>query len=100
MYESPIHIYEDLYRKINADIEQQIMVQVNAVVDVDKEELTKALNYDRDQYYKGYEGGFNNAEKVYKRALELACETIAFGAPKSDGAQYYVELYIKKAREE
>ena len=29
--------------------------------DVDKEELAKALNYDRNQYEKGHKDGYNNA---------------------------------------
>lgn len=111
MYESPIHIYEELNRQITKDFENQIMVQVNAVVDVNKEELVKALNYDRDQYYKGYESGFNNAEKIYKRALELACKDVNISRlcnssykscdkEESHCCECWNNYYLQKAREE
>lgn len=40
--------------------------------------------------------------KVYKKALELACNDIADSHPilKSLGFDYYEEHYLKKAREE
>ena len=58
-YESPIVMYVD---KIMQDLEKQTDEDVlNAVirvgVTVDKDELIKALQYDRDQYEKGYHDG-------------------------------------------
>ena len=39
---------------------------------VDKDELMKALEYDRDQYNKGYEDGYNTGiEEGVDRALEM-----------------------------
>lgn len=32
----------------------------NTNIDIDKEELVKALEYDRDQYYTGYDDGYND----------------------------------------
>lgn len=59
MYESPIHIYQ---RELNAKIESRIDSQIfeatmEVGVSVDKDELIKALRYDRDQYAKGYADG-------------------------------------------
>ena len=65
MYKSPVtidHFYESsepseaekLVRKVVADEEAYIMYRVRLEVDVDKEELIKALQYDREQYEKGY----------------------------------------------
>lgn len=57
-YESPITaIYEQISNQINQDFEDRIMAEVKMKVDVnvDKEELIKALNYDRGQYEKGKE---------------------------------------------
>lgn len=57
-YESPITaIYEQISNQINQDFEDRIMAEVKMKVDVnvDKEELLKALNYDRGQYEKGKE---------------------------------------------
>ena len=57
-YESPIitSIYEQIANKISQDFDNRIIAAVNMNVDVhvDKEELIKALNYDREQYEKGY----------------------------------------------
>ena len=55
-YESPITaIYEQISNQINQDFENRIMAEVKMKVDVnvDKDELIKALNYDRGQYEKG-----------------------------------------------
>ena len=58
MYNSPINtIYEDIAAQITETQENTIMSQVRMIVDVDKEELIKALNYDRKQYEAGYNDG-------------------------------------------
>lgn len=63
MYESPIKVEwnhrlaeeaEEAIRKLMNDEEAHIMYKVNLVVDVDRDELLKALQYDRHQYEKGY----------------------------------------------
>lgn len=57
-YESPITaIYEQISNQISQDFENRIMAEVKMKVDVnvDKDELLKALKYDRDQYQKGKE---------------------------------------------
>jgi RecJ-like exonuclease len=55
-YESPISLsYEDIMKDIVERQEGYIVECVHKVgVDVNKEELVKALSYDRDQYNKGY----------------------------------------------
>lgn len=57
MYESPIKIFSDnLYTSLNTQLEDEIMKAVWKVgVMVDRDELIRALRYDRDQYEKGYE---------------------------------------------
>ena len=68
MYNSPItEHYEDIACKITEAHENAIMAQVRMYVDVDKEELIKALNYDRKQYEAGYNDGFIEG---YKKALD------------------------------
>ena len=60
MYKSPIEVYaNDMLSQIRQREEDQIVAEVSQAVDVnvEKEELIKALNYDRNQYYKGYEDG-------------------------------------------
>lgn len=50
-YESPIKIYEKITREYEDNV---INVIVSYGITVDKEELLKALSYDRGQYEKGY----------------------------------------------
>jgi len=52
MYQSPIDV---IMGQMNMTIENEICKAVqNVGVNVDKEELLKALQYDRGQYQKGY----------------------------------------------
>lgn len=67
MYESPIEMfsvtdYVDTIRKqIDEQIEEAVWSEVTKVgVNVNKEELIRALKYDRNQYEKGYADGKRN----------------------------------------
>ena len=60
-YESPIHLITDqiatqISRRVDENIWEAV---VKTEVVVDKDELIKALRYDRDQYDKGYVNGYN-----------------------------------------
>jgi hypothetical protein len=70
MYKSPITVYEqfnpnfynDLIDKMideqNNQTDDRIYTEVRKIgIDVDKDELLKALKYDRQQYEKGYRDG-------------------------------------------
>ena len=61
LYESPIELF---YKNVAAQMEQRtenvvISAVQNVGVNVDKDELIKALEYDRNQYQKGYDDGKN-----------------------------------------
>lgn len=58
-YISPIKVdfIDEIVETIQKDQETAVMKRVKMVVDVDEEELLKALRYDRNQYEKGYEDG-------------------------------------------
>lgn len=63
MYKSPIEIVQenhlkDLIEKVDGYIIQEV---VRIGVSVDKEELIRALKYDRDQYNAGYDDGRRDA---------------------------------------
>ena len=59
MYESPIKI---IYNNVEESFENGILKAVQkADIIVDKEELVKALQYDRDSYRRGYKDGVNHA---------------------------------------
>jgi hypothetical protein len=80
-WESPIkRIESELMTKIERDAENNLICSVNQSIgyEVDKDELIKALNYDRDQYNKGYK----NASRRYNKDLMKATT--------------YIELLIDK----
>ena len=68
MYESPIKIIESKIDSFSKAIIKQkddaifAEIQSSFGVDVDREELIRALQYDRDQYNKGYADGKRDAE--------------------------------------
>lgn len=68
MYESPIQMFSTA---LETKLEGEIMTAVQKYdFNVDKEELAKALKYDRDQYEKGYKDGYEAAMKKINDALE------------------------------
>ena len=73
MYESPINI---IISKLCTNLESDCLKSVQRYgFDVDKEELAKALNYDRNQYEKGYMDGYNKAiDDLFENANEMSIE--------------------------
>ena len=64
MYESPISIQKMVEHNIRESIDGAIYEAVlKTDVHVDKDELIRALRYDRDQYAKGYADGKRDAEQ-------------------------------------
>ena len=58
MWKSPIEIQQDIVRQVDMVIEDGVMKAIQRFdINVDKEELLKALQYDRGQYEKGYQDG-------------------------------------------
>lgn len=83
MYESPIEIIQqDIANSIQFKLENDICNAIYSYgINVNKEELIKALAYDRNQYDKGYsEGhidGVLQAEKLYARPQgKWICEDV------------------------
>lgn len=70
MYESPITIIQ---KQLDTYVENEVLKVAQGIsVYVDKEELTKALKYDRDQYNKGYEDGIASTQK--QAHWEIDCD--------------------------
>ena len=68
MCETPIKLIESQMR---TDIENGIYKAIKEVgIDVDKEELIKALQYDRDQYSKGYADGAKEFAKKFEKKIK------------------------------
>ena len=73
-YQSPIsQIYKDVEYKFKEDMENKTMEAVHHFgISVDKEELIKALQYDRNQYDKGYsEGRASIVEELEKIKADI-----------------------------
>ena len=68
MYESPIEIFSNQMR-----IEQEENIYkavLKQAIIVEKDELIKALRYDRDQYDKGYRDGRNSVLQKLREMME------------------------------
>jgi len=87
MYESPVNvIYGEMQTQIEGDIFKAIQ---NVGIDVNKEELLKALQYDRRQYEKGHADGYAKAidkeedlnllisEFCVRLGIETICEELS-----------------------
>lgn len=68
MYESPI---EFIQTQMQMQMDGEILKAVQGVgIGVDKEELIKALAYDREQYVKGYKDGYRDGAKELAEKLK------------------------------
>jgi len=93
LYKSPIEkIYGEIQTQIEQEDEKMVMKAVRKVgINVDKESLIKALQYDRNQYTKGYEDGKNEVlDKIRAEIQALEYLNIEDG---SDGYDKYIEQY-------
>ena len=98
MYESPIDI---IYGEIETRLEGEVLKATQRVgVNVNKEELLKALQYDRGQYLKGYKDGMNAggwipcSERLPEDGKNCLITYISFldGVTKCcDGCAYVIE---------
>lgn len=87
MYKSAITLYaQNMETQQRQQQEQTVWECVNALgVVVDKEELFKALKYDRDQYNKGYKDGVNEVLGKIRAKIE-------------EGAKIVQHVNIEKAK--
>lgn len=76
MYKSPIEIIaSDMQMQIRKQQEDEIYKAVlNCEISVDKDELIKALNYDRNQYEKGYQDGLAEATRRLQKIRNILSE--------------------------
>lgn len=71
-YKSPIDIIqEEMRTKFDNKILEAVL-KFDIRVNID--ELIKALEYDRNQYLEGYK----EAKEIYEKALDKACEELAY----------------------
>lgn len=99
MYQSPIEkFYGDIQSQIEQKIEQdenQLMMQLRQEIGyaVDKEELIKALQYDRQQYEKGYQDGLKHLSE--DTVTDWMVEYIQI-----NGIKHLMELVMKAIEKE
>lgn len=82
MYESPIDkIYKDIQTQMIQQDEEMVMKAVREVgITVNKDELVKALQYDRNQYEKGYQDGLQvGIEKGKQEAFDEIKKHLSLG---------------------
>ena len=99
MYQSPISVYETAVQSIMKQRENAIFAKVQYAFDVqlDKEELIRALQYDRGQYDKGYRDGLKVAtDTVRKYLIGLIEEWDNMGDRKYDLPNMQVYNHIRK----
>lgn len=85
MYESPIDVIcSDMQMKL----ENEVLKAVQRVgINVDNDELIKALSYDRQQYTKGYADGYADAQ-AEQRWIPVKPRPMT-----EEERQYYSEMY-------
>lgn len=95
MYKSPIQIYTDnIIESMNSKFDEQCMKAVVKIgVDVDKDELIKALKYDRNQYQKGYQDCIDEKVKFLEKELDIAIKDLCFSVKGADACNSLEVLY-------
>ncbi len=76
MWNSPIEmLVGTITNEMDSKLDDAIVTAVQKVgIRVDKEELVRALKYDRDQYCKGYFDGYNDAMQAEEQGEEMENE--------------------------
>lgn len=98
-YKSPVNIIEKEWEtKIEGDIVKAIK---SYDIDVDKEELIKALNYDRNQYKAGYKDALEWMQRVIMLNMP---DIIRYSENQDAGVQIknindYIDLRLKQLLE-
>lgn len=90
MYESPITQY---IGQMQAKMESELLYKVEQAVGyyIDKDELIKALSYDREQYEKGYNEGLIADKWIsIKDRLPESGQNVLIFYPKWDGDEIQV----------
>ena len=67
MYDSPIKI---VFGQMESQIDNKIMRAVQQIgIEINKEELVRALQYDRNQYDRGFADGYMAARSEFEERL-------------------------------
>lgn len=104
MYESPITVTDRMAMDVEKTLEGKIIAKAKAYVDIDinGEELKKALNYDRRQYVKGYEEGYKDGyQEAENKFIKLLQDSFINSIEKAIH-KYFDDKpdYLKEEKEE
>lgn len=86
----------DVYLPVDVDLDRYVVETVEEIgIEIDKEELLKALEYDRDQYVKGYHD--RDRELIRCRECKCARKSLLFKGKllcrRRPGAFFYTAPY-------
>lgn len=99
MYECPVKFnFGDIQTQIVKQQENEVYMAVQKCgVDVDKEELKRALKYDREQYEKGYEDAVRQVkEDIIKELMTQREWYLNLYDEFLDGEDYRSSLLLEK----
>ena len=99
MYRSPIDmLITDIQHQIAQQQDEEVYKAVVSVgINVDKEELLRALRYDRDQYEKGFADGKADALRwipVTERLPEMRDDGFADAFLVTDGSLAHIAYFV------
>lgn len=107
MYESPIMLLktDPMIQRVKDETDTMIFQGVARVgVHVDKDELIKALEYDRGQYEKGFHDGRmyvppcpSNADRIRSMTDEELAEWLAKNDPECDPPEWWLDWLKQEA---
>ena len=105
MYESPINlIFQDIETQMVQEEEQMILNAIRKCdVVVDKNELIKAIEYDRNQYSKGYKDGVKDVlDKIRAEIDSYGSIWVEYTIPGNThrDIENIVENVLKQAKEQ
>lgn len=95
MYDSPIELFT---AEIQAKLEDGVVDLLKHIdIDVDKDELLRALKYDRDQYHKGFSDGkrAGYAERDEEIVRCVDCKHHEDEQPGAIWCHYYIGSWVE-----
>ena len=99
MWESPSNItIDEIETELYKRLEEEALKPVHRIgIDVDKTELIRALNYDRDQYNKGYQDAMDELVRckdcINRNRYDCPYDIYEYGEPEDDD---YCSRGVKK----
>ena len=92
MYRPPVEL---VYGQLKTKIEGETITAVQSYnINVDKDELIKALEYDRNQYSVGFDDGFAHSEKSITRCKDCQHCALEFKEQRFGEPSQYIRVCL------